>query len=178
MHVGRQKTPPGSVEITMDTGRHFRSKLLTSRLLRGADIAEMIEIGIRFTVGRHGKSPLDATFRTARASFAWYVDYSKVKAGELTTEQAIRGGLRRRRGRLPANGPMPRNYSQAPHEVRVSLRAMEAQTSKAHGSYPRNGCRLSGRASGNRSHRTPRSRNLDSHKMGGWAPWRRRRVRN
>ena len=136
----------------------------------GSGVAETIEIGIRFLVERRGKSPLDATFRTARASFAWYVDYSKVKAGELTTEQAIRGGLRHRRGLLSANGPTPRNASQAPREVRVSLRETEAQTSNARGSYPRNGCCLGGRERGNRSQRTPRRRNLDSHKMGAGRP--------
>ena len=170
--------PPESAEIWVDAGRHFRSKLLMYHLSWEAGVAETIEVGIRFFVARRGESPLDATFRTARASFAWYVDYSKVEAGELTTEQAIRGGLRHRRGFLSANGPMPRNVSRAPRGVRVSLRPTESQTSNARGSHPRNGCCLGGRESGNRSQRTPRMRNLDSHKMGRWAPSRRRRVRN
>ena len=89
MHVERQKKPPESVGIWMDTGRRFRSKLLVYHLLWGADVAKTLEIGIRLFVERREASLLDATFRTARASFAWYVDYSKVQAGELTMEQAI-----------------------------------------------------------------------------------------
>ena len=91
MHAGRQTKTPQSVGIWMDTGRRFCSKLLVYHLLWGADVAKTLEIGIRLFVERREASLLDATFRTARASFAWYVDYSKVKAGELTMEQAIQG---------------------------------------------------------------------------------------
>ena len=44
-----------------------------------------------FFVERRGGSPLDATSRTAREWVARYAGYSKVRAGELTTEQAIQG---------------------------------------------------------------------------------------
>ena len=104
MHVERHKKPPKSVEIWMDAARRFRSKLITYHLLWGADVAETLEIGLRFFAERHGKSPLDATFRTARERVARYVDYSKVKAGELTMEQAIQGAYAKGGAACPPTG--------------------------------------------------------------------------
>ena len=91
MHRAGSGVPPKSVQIWMDTARHFRAKLLMYHLLWGTDIAKTVKVELRFFAEHHGKTALDASFRLAREWVSTHVDYAKVKSGLVTMRDAVAG---------------------------------------------------------------------------------------
>ena len=80
---------PLSIEIWMDTARHFRCKLLMYHMLIASRASIRWHVTLKWFVEHHGKSILDSSFRLARSWVAEYIDYGSVKRKEVTMEKSI-----------------------------------------------------------------------------------------
>ena len=83
------KRVPKKVDIWMDTGRHFRNKLVMYHMVIASQTSKYASVRLRWFAEHHGKSILDASFRRAREWVGTYLDLAEVKNGVVTMQTAI-----------------------------------------------------------------------------------------
>ena len=83
------KRVPNKLDIWMDTGRHFRNKLVMYHMVIASRASKYASARLRWFAEHHGKSILDATFRRAREWVGTYLDLAEVENGVVTMQTAI-----------------------------------------------------------------------------------------